>query len=170
MKKLAVLLSLLLSSCGGPFTDSSIPATSLSEFGHVKTDPVLEPFFLAFLSDCDKFEAGRATCLQNLPELRSVRLAGNERFDKPSIVGHCVVNSSGFRYIEIRSAVVARGEVFLKTLMYHELGHCLLDSGHTAEHEPQIMNPYILRDDYVQAQWTRLVKDLFTFFHLWEEE
>lgn len=47
----------------------------------------------------------------------------------------------------------------LETVVYHELGHCLLGLGHTPDDSHQIMEPVaIMDDDEIISNWNDLVK------------
>lgn len=56
-----------------------------------------------------------------------------------------------------------------RALIYHELGHCVLDLPHTDEklavgwlEIPRLMNPYISSSWFLRPYWERLVDDFFS--------
>ena len=48
----------------------------------------------------------------------------------------------------------------LRMLMYHELGHCMLDRPHTSKKIGQIMSPSVA-SAYTEAQWEKLIYSFF---------
>lgn len=169
MRYLISLLSFIIAaSCVTNSAFRTTPVGNLKDFGHVRVDPLLSPMFLEFLAECEKHESVEHICFENLAALRSIQLAPDEVFQKPSTIGFCMITGHGSRLISIRRSTAIPDSVSLRTLVFHELGHCLLDSGHSPENSPHIMNPFILPDSFSKDNWHRLVKELFECQYPWE--
>lgn len=53
-------------------------------------------------------------------------------------------------------------DLLLKELVYHELGHCLLQRKHAASKPHKIMSPEMTRDlAWVRANWPKMLDELF---------
>lgn len=73
-----------------------------------------------------------------------------------NVVGRCYYNDR----VEILKGM-EYNETYLKLLMYHELGHCILKLGHTKEGSNSIMQPTLIGDsDYIKTNWSGLVSNL----------
>lgn len=60
------------------------------------------------------------------------------------------------------SVTIPKG--ILKGVLFHELGHCILDLRHTDIDSQGLMNPYSFSPDYYINHWTTLVDDLFNLY------
>lgn len=104
----------------------------------VSVDPALQPYFTSFETDVGSSTTGInaefATNLENSP--------------LGETVGECVIYTDGTRTIRIDSKYWAKADADSKTeTIYHELGHCSMNLGHTSGYRANgcpvsIMNPY----------------------------
>lgn len=86
--------------------------------------------------------------------------------EKDTVLGICRKWTNGKREIIIRPEL--KGRALMEVVMYHELGHCLLNLGHH-EDETDIMNPYVMtyyefstkKEHYVSKMFARGKKVIF---------
>lgn len=148
---LILLLLLLLPACSACGVDMTIPPAPYRKGAEV--DPVLYADYLAFLKDAESRDINLAETLANL---RAVRYKSTP----DDSVGVCWFGW-GRSWIDIDPTALRLDTQLQKTLLYHELGHCLLLLYHQ-EGEIDIMNstlPILPIDGNVT--WDRLVSRLF---------
>lgn len=98
----------------------------------------------------------------------NIQMADESLFkDKDGMVGFCQQYTQGFQ--------IVKGEVRLdqafwdtatyetkRLLVYHELGHCVLDLSHTAQDSETIMQPILMSDGEINSiGWDNLVDQEF---------
>ena len=132
--KLLILL-LLSTSCGA--------AMSVTP-----SDSRLIPYYQMFKMDAVRFNVP-------LPE-KAPLMVVVEKFNKPNIIGLC--NHTSY-VVSIREDILKNPKQ-LRMLMYHELGHCMLDRDHTSKKIGQIMSPTVA-SAYTEDRWEKLI---FNFF------
>lgn len=124
-----------------------------------EVDAVLLPYYNDFVADAKARNRVLPT------NLESIKLVDEITVDKPAdglvVIGVCIfneyANSQTINTVQI-SKMMTRDATQLKTVIYHELGHCLLNLKHTAPDSNQIMEPVAnMSDDYINANWTDLV-------------
>lgn len=130
-----LLLLLLSTSCGA--------AMSVTP-----SDPRLIPYYEMFKADAIRFNVP-------LPK-KAPLMVVVEKFTKPNIIGLC--NHTSYT-VSIREDVFKNPKQ-LRMLMYHELGHCMLDRPHTSKKIGQIMSPSVA-SAYTEAQWEKLIYRFF---------
>ena len=130
-----LLLLLLSTSCGA--------AMSVTP-----SDSRLIPYYQMFKMDAVRFNVP-------LPE-KAPLMVVVEKFNKPNIIGLC--NHTSY-VVSIREDILKNPKQ-LRMLMYHELGHCMLDRPHTSKKIGQIMSPTVA-SAYTEDQWEKLI---FNFF------
>jgi hypothetical protein len=140
-------------------------------------DPDLTPFLEKFISEAND----NGVDMPGLGELKILRFVDN--FDKrvggKHILGLCkkrerkgldlVSRSRRWREVLIKRSVAGSAVVdnkVLEYIIYHELGHCLLN----LDHSPPLSAPRIMRakvsltsGDWLRENWTAVVGELFTF-------
>jgi hypothetical protein len=79
------------------------------------------------------------------------------RLEEP-VIGYCL---PPFKVVLSREYWDKASEDTRRTLVYHELGHCSLNSEHTDEDSFHIMNPVLLSDWDIFGRWKYLVRKLF---------
>jgi hypothetical protein len=119
-------------------------------------DEGLLPFFTEFLEDAHTYNK-----TIDLSPLYSVT------FEKLDLTVGGICYSFRDKYGDITSSKVVIASRFksankyrLKSIVYHELGHCLLGYGHSTA-SGDLMYLKVLKTDYLRDNWPRLVKDLF---------
>ena len=132
--KLLILL-LLSTSCGA--------AMSVTP-----SDSRLIPYYQMFKADAVRFNVP-------LPE-KAPLMVVVEKFNKPNLIGLC--NHTSY-VVSIREDILKNLKQ-LRMLMYHELGHCMLQRKHTSKKIGQIMSPSVA-SAYTEAQWEKLIYNFF---------
>lgn len=122
-----------------------------------KVDILLMPHVMEFAGYCERFKTG-AQCKENFNKIQSIRLV--KSFKEKFVVGKCF-SSKNFRKIEILNWEDV-DSLTIKTIVMHELGHCVLGNPmpHYDEKE-DIMNTYLLPDKTIQEKWPNLLKAMF---------
>lgn len=138
---LITLAAALTQCCGAPSIEEAIP----------RRDPSLQVHVLEFLEDA----RNRGIYLDD-SALRIV-----EYHELSGIaVGICTVWVNGLRRIRVEPSW--KDERRLKALMYHELGHCLLNIWeHEDEDSPYMMAPNLHPYEHYESDWNYLVNQLF---------
>lgn len=153
----AVLLALI--SCGAEAdVKRGISDACPNVAATVSSDPDLEPFVAEFFTALAV--SGRKVCLS----VKTVTMARQpieiEGEDTSEVAGACLIMGHG--NIEIsRKHWKAFDEGERRTLIFHELGHCVLGLDHAKEDANNIMAPYILDSDYTDKHWKVLTDMLF---------
>lgn len=148
-----LLLMIVISSCGGPeietcMVDTSDPRT----FSHVDAE------FAPYVSD---FESHYGNPI-DIP-------MGFKKLDRPT-VGVCYRWSSGYREIAVDPDWWEKAEpASRQELLFHELGHCVLNRQHSREVDknklplsimwPTVFSGYLL-DNY-EINFDRYIEELF---------
>lgn len=143
---LLVMACFMLSSCG---RQEAVEA--------FYSDPAFTPYVDSFQSDSIKLK-GKTQDLNNLKVIFSVE---NELLSK-GLAGFCMMDVYGKKTVKIEPIVWYRsGEIDRMAIVYHELGHCVLNRDHRNDLIPNgtayasIMNIYAqidasLKDYYVR--------------------
>jgi hypothetical protein len=161
-KKLTVGSLLLLSACGaedGIHISRGRRNLSFDKYLTSAVDAPIRPHFAEFIEFCKLSSQDDAdTCLSNINKLKSVRLkTGVIDKSNPTIIGVCEIGID--RTVTIRSDFFDHKSIAFKALIWHELGHCLLDLDHIEGNH--IMNANLPSPRVLQSSWTFLVKDFF---------
>lgn len=152
---ISMLLGVLgCGSTASDWIDSARHQQPYKEPSEVELEPYLEQFLDQFLVDCEKYGKGDM-CDEGLTRMAGIIFVTPE---PGKVVGRCIKYDGGELW-EIHVAFFPEASsVYYRTLMYHELGHCLLNKRHE-ENPKQIMAPklpHILLKD-----WENAVKYLF---------
>lgn len=80
-----------------------------------------------------------------------------------TIVGRCRIYIQGLRLMrEVRIELFYTGsELQRKATLWHELLHCVADSGHVGEGQLDLMDPYDKPHYFYVTHWDTLVKNSF---------
>ena len=83
--------------------------------------------------------------------------------ENPMAVGVCITRDDATPIIQIRQSYwESTTETYRQILMYHELGHCVLNRGHI---EPtlylSIMNPHIMHSSLFDVNRSKYIDELF---------
>lgn len=130
MKTFLLLLNFLLVACGSPETASEIKTFNKEP---IKIDSRLQPLVDEFLLDCAKYDL-KAVCDNRLEEMSSIEVSKDQPVKNAD--GACYrsgsIETNDFKPIKI---VIherwIKANNYLRALVYHELGHCVLAKGHT---------------------------------------
>lgn len=122
-------------------------------------DTPLLPHVMEFAGYCERFKTS-ATCKKNFEKVLSIRLVPS--FSEKFVVGKCFVAPSGERWVEVLDKVIDYDSLTMKTLVMHEVAHCVLGSPFPHyDRKTDIMNPYLLPEQIIQANWPELIKQMF---------
>ena len=144
------LIVLLLVSCGQSGHDTRTDRIISLSIADVEIDEELKQPVKEFIGDMALY--GRDFKIT----FKSIKFV--KEFDKNNVVGRCYYDDR----IEILEGM-QYDETYLKLIVYHELGHCLLKFGHTPENSNTIMQPTLIGDnDYIERNWNSMVKYLIT--------
>lgn len=124
-----------------------------------KVDPKILPHVMEFAGYCEKFKISEL-CKKNFQKISSIKVVSS--FPEQQVVGKCFVSSSGNRWIEILDKWVDDDSFTMKTVTMHEVAHCVLgDPFPHYKNTEDIMNPYLLPEKIIHANWTTLIKAMF---------
>jgi len=154
MREIALLALLLLLGCGSLPTDTRFLVTGGIFTPPIQHDRDLGSYVTDFIRDAAMH--GRIVAPQVL------RILKYEVLEEPS-VGLCTTYFNAFddgvAYTEIRiHPKLLRCEPLLRAVMYHELGHCLMQLDHT---ERGIMKATTYSCEYYAEHWDELVDNFF---------
>lgn len=167
-----LLTLVLLTGCGVPqggygrhLNDVSVLVLYGREptapIGRTVVDPDFRAVYSDFIDDAVKHHAYIHSGLQEIKWTNNI-VWGSQ--DNVTTVGLCSWNNypDGTRASSIQILRNANGmpwdPVQLRTVLYHELGHCLLGLDHTPANSHQIMDPVVsLTSDEMVSNWDKLV-------------
>ena len=160
--RLVFAIFTLLIGCGAPADDWII---SPIYFDPTKPPPVrreqpvssIQRVVDEFESDCGSYGAD----LSNLERIEYIRYGNPATKNNPNRVGVC--NSWRYAGSFYKGNIIIKrldNEIIRKALLYHELGHCVLELGHTPQEELGMMAPIIHSPEHYKENWDELVKDL----------
>lgn len=164
MKKL-LLLTALVCSCGNNsdwFHESRL-TSSRSTYSLPNRN--IDPLTLSTIEDFKLEAANRGIELSLLDKLYIVEF-NNIEGDR-AIVGICrtYIDTNGtlvYSRITIRPDFKDKIETYLfKALVFHELGHCILEKDHEPDDPKVIMSPHMGSGAYYELNWTELLDEFF---------
>lgn len=163
-KSTIILLTFAISACGDglsrigePSDTIKIPRSSVFRIlENIEMPSELAQHVADFVLTCNNSDRA-SLCRNNLRNIGKIEFVDKM---KDSIIGSCWKYINGYRKIQIlRSFVTEPNSMAVKTLMYHELGHCALDLEHKGSFG--IMAPTLLDYDMFRVlRWHNLVKDM----------
>jgi len=151
----------LMYACGTEPTRKVAPV-SFSEYLNMNVPSVVRPHFAEFIEHCKNSSVeNQQKCQENIKLLSSVELKnGPIEANQPGVVGLCELSLN--RKIILRADVFNFNSLTFKALVWHELGHCLLDLDHTSENDySHIMNAYLPNERELGKKWSFYTDDLF---------
>jgi len=127
-----------------------------------KSDPYLEQYLKHFYGICIQTTAANR-CGENLKKLKSINFVDSfdQKTDPDGVVAGVCWWSRFERKIEIKRKVAEPGSMRERALIFHELGHCLLDLGHSDPKTMMLMNPYLFDEKTYASSWSRLQTEMF---------
>lgn len=154
---LTSLLCVTLIGCGAD--EIKTPAIQSKEANN--NDPYLAQYVEHFNGICQQTTAADR-CTENLKKLKSIKFADSIGEDSAEKItaGVCWW-AKKTRRVEIRRGLFEPGSLQERGLIFHELGHCLLDLGHSNPENIMIMNPYVLPEKTYASSWAKLQNELF---------
>lgn len=161
----STIICFLLGACAACGTMDVTPPPMTSEpqptakTSGPKIDKELQRFVDEFMLDC---EARRTDCAKKLGRISSITVAtipDENPNDNELVVGLCYDRFFTHR-IEINKEIINKPDMYLRVLMYHEIGHCAYGLDH--EKEPDmIMSPMMPGLLTLLQHWSSMVTDFF---------
>jgi hypothetical protein len=102
-------------------------------------------------STCYKAKSVRFVAQDKIPQDKTTAGA--------SVIGYCT--SSG-NVVLSEQVWASYGLLFNKALLFHELGHCVLQLDHAPESALNLMAPYMLSEITLAENWAELMTKLFS--------
>lgn len=142
----------------GVTRNSPEPVPCTQEAALPSYDPSLQIFVQDFFRDAQKYNA---TCYraQSVTFVSQKEIPQTQAEKDTVIIGYCTEDG---RVVLSRDVWESSGMLSNKALLFHELGHCVLDLGHAPKPAINIMAPCMLEDDILAENWASLIKKLFT--------
>ena len=160
MKSMFVLF--LLGACAACGTTDALTTTTQpkrpEQSMHVDKD--LQRFVDDFMRDC---EARRTDCTKKMSQIDSIRVTvipDLDTSDTEFVIGLCYDRPFN-KYIEINKEIMSKSDWYIKTLLYHEIGHCAYDLDHD-EQENTLMSPLIPPLYIIIRDWRLMLGDFFS--------
>jgi hypothetical protein len=158
----STLVLFLLGACAACGTTDSLtttPQPKPPEQGtHIDKD--LQRFVDDFMRDC---EARRTDCAEKMSQIDSIRITeipDLDTKDNEYVIGLCHDRPFN-KYIEINKEIMSKSDWYIKTLLYHEIGHCAYDLDHDAQ-ENTLMSPLIPPLYIIIRDWQLMLGDFFS--------
>ena len=172
LKKIILCLALINVSCG---PNEIVKAggknvTKYDEPVYNDVPPEIRPHLSEFIEFCkSSTPSNRDTCSKNMETFYGISFADHPiQKGKPEVVGICQFYEYAgkviARKITISKSMVDSTSLRFKSLIWHELGHCLLDLNHIpTTNRIHIMNPVLINEIELGRQWSRLVNAFFSY-------
>lgn len=162
-KTLTLLLTSVLIGCGsGEEPVMSVNKQPEDKKQKEKNDEYLEKYLDHFYGICIQTTAANR-CKENLKKVKSINFVDSfdEKTDPNGMVAGVCWWSRTERRIQIKRNMTKLGSMQERALIFHELGHCLLDLGHSNRQTNMLMNPYLFDEQTYTSNWTRFQNELF---------
>lgn len=159
---LGFLLIALVFGCGSSTTQltSDVVNITSNETPTKYIDPQLQPIVDEFFQDA---KARNLVIGNKYKDLSRIELGNASEYAKngEAFVGVCVIGEVSvgfqiqkFRHIMVDNSALKMGKHIVKSILYHELFHCVWDVGHS-EDKFDLMYPYTyLSDEATETTWT----------------
>jgi hypothetical protein len=122
------------------------------------TDAPVRPHLAEFMAYCAMTRYA-ATCTMNAKKIIKIKLVNVVDPSDPNVIGLCIVYGN-LREIRLQDKMYFPESIDFKFLVWHELGHCLMDLPHI-DNRPHIMNSVTMPQDKIVQQWVYLIRDFF---------
>lgn len=161
----ALILATIITACGTDEQESVEyrpqynDTSTFNLLEKVKVDRQLRQHVYDFVFTCDQQELTAARCHRNLARLDSVILVESISYSDQA-VGVCTTIANGFRFIQIEIGSADINSLAMKSLIFHELGHCLLDLEHNNV-IADIMYPMLVDPEKLPDKWHDIIDRLF---------
>lgn len=153
-----IALTFSLLSCGavGSLSEDYIPK-NYTDLPDLELDPIL----FQYVREFEKEAKSRGLDISyRLDKLRQLTWDSLER---PK-VGTCTSHSNSIGTMVWTRVVVSpklTNNTYIRAVMFHELGHCVLGLDHRGGEIASIMSPSLTNKTYYDNNWELLVDDLF---------
>lgn len=101
---------------------------------------------------------------------KAIAVCHRYNYKERSVIGGKAIVKFNWFNIEVHQAKAKRlagnNRTLLKKIIFHELGHCLLNKGHLPKNKKGIMAAVFGDNVKIEDRWTDLVEDMFTNLHL----
>ena len=154
----SMLVSFLLGACAACGTTDSLNSPKQPEQS-TYIDKDLQRFVDDFMRDC---EARRSDCAEKMSQIDSIRITvipDLDTSDTEFVIGLCY-DRAFTKNIEINKEIMSKSDWYIKTLLYHEIGHCAYDLDHD-EQENTLMSPLIPPLYVIIRDWQLMLGDFF---------
>lgn len=170
--KITLCFAIMNVSCGTEVVDKTTPVTSERPDNQPSYDEMpneIKPHFSEFLEYCKSSQpSDKDTCSKNLESFYGIVFQEHPIFkEKPEVIGTCqVYEANGKPYarkITISKKMKDYKSLQFKSLIWHELGHCLLDLDHIPFNKAvHMMNPSLMPEIELGKRWSYLVSTFFS--------
>lgn len=172
-RDIALCFAMITVSCGPGGADKTVPMSydkPRSQPSYEEIPNEIKPHFSEFLEYCRSSQVvDKDTCSRNLESFYGIVFENHPIVkDQPEVVGNCQVyevNGKPYaRKIIISKKMVDYKSLQFKSLIWHELGHCLLDLDHVPFNRGiHMMNPSLMPEIELGKRWSYLVNTFFSF-------
>lgn len=148
---------LTLAACG------TVPKVKLPTRSYI--DNRLLPMLDQFVADATAYDMAQA--LKSVDVLEFHDFTQENKDSGSYVLGRCYIIFDDYGNFH-RSVKIQKGlsRTVFKTVVFHELGHCMLNYGHKDDGDkPLIMNTYVPSQEYVLENWDEMVRDLFIYIY-----
>lgn len=169
MKLIFTIFLSLLVGCG-TVTETKVeikkvdvPVNQPFYIDKAKVSPKVLPFVMEFAGYCEAFKLPEL-CQRNFKKILSIKTVSS--FDERFVVGRCYMSNTGNRWIEILEGWADINSFAARTVVIHEMAHCVLDGSPSGifphyNDEKDIMNSYLLDDRTIFLNWPKLLQKMF---------
>lgn len=159
LKKIALASFMPLIACGSEIRTANI--VSYNEFLANNVPAIVRPHFVEFFEYCDlSSESNSDLCHQNIKFLSFELKQETLLAEIPNAVGLCSVGDG--RKIYLRSDLFLSDSLTFKALVWHELGHCLLNLDHVPSgKKSSLMNAILPSESQMAKNWSYFVSNFF---------
>lgn len=147
----------MLAACGTEYPETRVLHLNAKDHEFDNVDKNIRPHLAEFLQFC-KMTQYAERCTVNFANTIDIVLKERVSFSDENVVGVCMVYDSNLRRVIISSSRYQLESLEFKILVWHELGHCLMDMPHVTD-RLHIMNPSMLTDDEMFENWEALIRD-----------
>jgi hypothetical protein len=156
-KLVGLVIYVALAACGVEHPETRVLYVSTKDAELDKVDDNIRPHVAEFLQYCRMTEYAEK-CAVNFSNTIDIVMKKRVSPNDPDVVGVCIVYDNNLRRVIVTSSRYDLESLEFKILVWHELGHCLMEMPHV-EDRLHIMNPSMLSDDDMFENWEMLIRD-----------
>jgi len=156
---ISLLSAMVLIGCGVEQQSDPVTVTTKQKEA---SDQYLSEYMKHFYGICLQTTAANR-CGENLKKISSINFVDkfDEETDPNGMVAGICWWTRNTRRVEIKRNITKVGSLQERGLIFHELGHCLLDLGHASPESKMMMSPYLFDEKTYVTNWDRLQNELF---------